>query len=177
MTSPHGPPPTSSRVIDLEDTADNNGANNYYRSRLPVFRNLKDESSSIQSRNGRDSTALRTKIRVPSALPPTTSSSVERLPSVPSSFIDVDSFSVTRKRVSSNRYMCGGNCDGVTCISTASSFNDAPCLKAEAIKEDGCELRMPDLSGLPSILDRLCPFHHHTSRWLVASSAFRFIAL
>lgn len=176
MTSAHGLPPTPSRVIDLEDTVDKNGTVNYYQNRLPVFRNLKDESSSssIQSRNGHDSTALHKKLRVPSVQP---GSSVEQLPSVPSIFIDEKSFSVTRKRVSSNRYVCGGNCDGVTCISTASCANDAPCLKAEAIKKDKGEIRMPDLSGLPSILHRLCPFHHHISRWLVASSAFCFIAL
>ena len=171
MTSALGPPPRSSRVIDLEDAAnsDNNGTVAWARNRLPVFRNLKDESSSIQSRIGRGSTARRT-IRV-SSVKPSTCNSVERPPSVPSVLHEESSNSVNRRLMSTDRYLCGGNCDGVTCIVLTASVNDAPCLKAEAVKEDGGGIRLPDLSGLP-ILDRLCPFHHHNSRWLVRSQSF-----
>lgn len=149
-------PPTSCGN-DLEDTASFFSDPAIHR--LPVFRRLEAGPPSTTSRSRQQSG--RPPSRAPGSLIFTRGApSVFRRPRAP---------------VTSADRLCGGRCDGVTCMISTASVADAPCLKVDGGDDGGDDYggekdvggpSPPDLSGLP-VLDRLCPFHHVTPLWLV----------
>ena len=162
-----GSPPTlRAHVIDLEDTTtDYTRVSEAARHRLPVFLNLKDDSSNAHPISGRGTPHRTREMLRFSKIP---GHSVEQPPDFFTTgkiLSEGTESSVPRRRVSPIRTMCGGQCDGVTCMLSTTSVIESPCLKVEEIKEN---LGKPslNLSGIP-ILDRVCPFHHIPSLWLV----------
>lgn len=170
-----GCPPTQ-RVLDLEDTpAYGSLMSHAARHRLPVFVNLKVDSSNTNDTIGGRGTPHWTGEMANR----TTKSchSIEQPPAFTRSVNKGSGSSVLRRRVSPIRTMCGHHCDGVTCLLSAASVIEAPCLKVEETKKnlDKCL----SLSGIPipdrlcqTLTDRLCPFHHIPSLWLVPRCSF-----
>jgi hypothetical protein len=167
--------PTTLRVLDLEDTSAYASLMSHAaRHRLPVFLNLKDDSSNTNTIGVRgtphwtgemESCSKKScdSIGQPTAVTRGVNKGLESI--------------VLRRRVSPIRTMCGSHCDGVTCLLSVASVNEAPCLKVEEIKEnlDKCL----SFSGIPipdrlcqTVTDRLCPFHHIPSLWLVPRCSF-----
>ena len=173
-TTDFGCPPTR-RVLDLEDTpAYASLMSHAARHRLPVFLNLKDDSSNTNTIGGRDTPNWTGEMESCSKK---FCHSIEQPTAVTRSVNEGLESSVIRRRVSPIRTMCGSHCDGVTCLLSAASVVEAPCLKVEEIKEnlDKCL----SLSGIPipdrlcqTLTDRLCPFHHIPSLWLVPRCSF-----
>lgn len=170
-----GCPPTQ-RVLDLEDTpAYGSLMSHAARHRLPVFVNLKVDSSNTNDTIGGWGTPHWT-----GEMANRTSKSchsIEQPPAFTRSVNKGSGSSVLRRRVSPIRTMCGHHCDGVTCLLSAASVIEAPCLKVEETKKnlDKCL----SLSGIPipdrlcqTLTDRLCPFHHIPSLWLVPRCSF-----
>ncbi len=161
-------PTLRAHVIDLEDTPDYaSWVSDAARHRLPVFLNLKDDSSNIHPISGRG-TPHRTR-EMPSFLK-IPGRTVEQPPAVTKHLSKAMESSVPRRRVSPVRALCGGQCDGVTCMLSTTSVIESPCLRVEEIKENLGRASL-DLSGT-SILDRICPFHHIPSLWLVPRCSF-----
>ena len=153
------PPPTSC-VTDLEDSTANLALSSALH-RLPVFRNLEAGSSNCTPSGRGTSTKRNGQRRSPSK---GHGHSTERVPGT--LIFTRGAPSVLRRRAPPTpNTLCGGRCDGVTCMISTATVADAPCLKVDEDKDVGGAIP-PDLSGLP-ILDRLCPFHHVTSMWLV----------
>lgn len=155
-------------MVELEDTAAsfNSLESHAARHRLPVFRNMKNDSTNAHPSSGRG-TPHRTREIVPFSK--ISCHTVKQPSDLTRNLKELES-SVLRRRVSPIRTTCGGQCDGVTCMLSTANVIEAPCLKVEEIKEHlgGASLDLPTIP----IMDQLCPFHHNPSLWLVPRCSF-----
>ncbi|KAI9557322.1 putative aconitate hydratase 1 [Daphnia sinensis] len=164
-TTDFGSPPTL-RVVDLED-AYGSLRSHTARHRLPVFLNLNDDSSNANPMGGRG-TPHRTHETEPSFK--NSCHSIEHPPAVTRNLNEGSESNVQRSRVPPIRTKCRSQCDGVTCLLSATSVIEAPCLRVEEIKENLDKrlgltaIPIPDRL-CPTLTDRLCPFHHIPSLW------------
>lgn len=171
-TTDFGSPPTL-RVVDLED-AYGSLRSHAARHRLPVFLNLNDDSSNANPMGGRG-TPHRTHETEPSFK--NSCHSIEHLPAVTRNLSEGSESSAQQSRVPPIRTKCGSQCDGVTCLLSATSVLEAPCLRVEEIKENLDKrlgltaIPIPDRL-CPTLTDQLCPFHHIPSLWLVPRCSF-----
>lgn len=171
-TTDFGSSPTL-RVVDLEDTY-GSFASHAARHRLPVFLNLNDDSSDTNPMGGR---SIPHRTRELETLFKNSCHSIKHQPAVTRNSNEGSEFNVPRSRVPPIRTMCRSQCDGVTCLLSASSVVEAPCFRVEEIKEnlDKClgltAIPIPDRL-CPTLTDELCPFHHIPSLWLVPRCSF-----
>jgi len=161
--------PLTSRMIELEGaTVMANVSPNQpaiaARHRLPVFVNLKKDVDhrTLQAKTRRedDLQSRNTCVIIKS------SESMEKAVNSKLSREPLTSFPRTKSASLSTPALCGGNCDGVTCMIATDIIDESPCVKVVQAKGDVSGKDPPDISGLP-IMDRLCPFHNQSSMWSV----------
>lgn len=164
----HGSLPTPP-VLDIGDRSFNSSkvATHAARHRLPIFLTLREDADKPVPVFGQKNT-----------ISPENDSS-QTLERIPMSSVLNNPCQRTQPthgtRSSAIEAMCGGVCDGVTCMLSTSRVSDAPCLRFKQ-HSDGLCGGTPTMPNLPNS-DELCPFHHIPSMWLVSVNLFRHVAL
>lgn len=158
VTTGHGSLPTPP-VLDIGDRCFSSPkvATHTARHRLPVFLTMREDVDKSAPAGGRSDTV---------ASENHSSQSLE--PTIPMSSV-LNPYPRTRThgtRSPTIEAMCGGVCDGVTCMLATSKVSDAPCLRTKGHSDGGCAGDTSSMSSLPDS-DELCPFHHIPSMWLV----------
>ena len=160
VTTGHGSLPTPP-VLDIGDRCFSSPkvASHTARHRLPVFLTMsEDVDKSAPASGGRLSDTVASVIHSSHSLEPTLPMS-----SVLNPYPRTRPLGACSPAIES---MCGGICDGVTCMLTTTKVSDAPCLRTKGHSDGGCAGGTSSMSCLPDS-DELCPFHHIPSMWLV----------
>lgn len=161
-------PPSSPQVIGLEDSSTSHTSKQCdgTRHRLPVFLSLNDGSSNSNSYTGGGSP-----FRIPreKQRPRLSSKAIEQLSTIGRILTEETNSDIERRRVSSIQTLCGGKCNGVTCM-ISTSITETPCLKFEEPKPKLGDANLDQWQI--SNLGQDCPYHHLPFMWLVPRCSF-----